>query len=557
MPFAYELIDTPAGSGARRAHTKEKDPKLPTFTHPQHDAMIDTWRDLRILAAGTRPVWANADRFLMKLEQEDSADFYRRAKMASVFNGFRRVIRASTGMVMAKPVQLGDTVTDEFRAAAENIDGEGTHLDIFTRKLLNDGLTVGMGGILVDWPGVADPEQLSHADEMEAGLRPYFCQVLAENILMWRYSKVQGGNVMTLLVLQEPREEEVGDFGVGVTTYYRVFRRAITVTSTAHGIIERRATDEVTWELWKWDEQQKKPVLSEAARVLRGAKRIPFSPLVIGDEAGSMSAEPPLQDLADVNVNHYQVATDRAWVMHLACIPVPVRKGHVPKLNAAGDVVEQSIGPNMVVDVDKEGDFYWRSPDATAFGPTKDELEALERRMGALGLSFLFPESRAQETAAAKRLDKTAENASLSSVVRATRDCLENAMDLFDEYLGLEQASGEAGDDDASSLTLNTDFEQLAMDAGVATLLSDMEAKGQLTLDTLLEQLVAGKILPEDFDVEHETEQLAQKAADMARQMMKLVPGGNNAPPDGAPDSPYAKPKPGDKGAPPVKDKAA
>lgn len=522
MPFAYETTDTPTG---RKRAQKEKDATLPNFTHPLHDAMADTWRDLRVLAAGTRAVWGNASRFMMQHPREEDETFRRRARMAAVYNGYRRVIKASTGMVMSRPVKLGDNASAKFRAAVENIDGQGNHLDVFTRRLLTDGLTIGVGGILVDWAVVSAADELSDADEQTLGLRAYWVHVLGENVLNWRFAKINGATILTMLVLKEVREEEDDSFGVAEATYYRVFRRPVLLSSTDVGIITKSASDVVTWELWKWDAQAEKPAPHSGPFPLRGAKRIPFSPFVNGDSPGTLESEPPLQDLADMNINHYQVSTDRAWVMHLACVPVPVRKGHRPQHNAAGDLVEQMIGPTALMDVSENGDFFWRSPDGTAFEPTGKELEAIERRMGALGLAFLFPENKAQETAAAKRIDRVAENATLGSIVRALRDCLEGAALIHAEYEREEP----------TTLAPNTDFEEQMMDQGLAKLLSEMEAQGQLTITTLLETLKAGKLLSDDFDVEDEVEELAQRAKAMAGEMLPAAEV-----PDGDPESPYA-----------------
>jgi hypothetical protein len=80
--------------------------------------------------------------------------------------------------------------------------------------------------------------------------------------------------------------------------------------------------------------------------------------------------------------------------------------------------------------------------------PSNKSLEKVEQQMGAAGLAFLAPDTRAAETAEAKRIDEKAQNASLRSVARAVQDCLESAFGFAGQYI--KQPAG--------SVTINADF---------------------------------------------------------------------------------------------------
>src|SRR6185436_2923447 len=65
---------------------------------------------------------------------------------------------------------------------------------------------------------------------------------------------------------------------------------------------------------------------------------------------------------------------------------------------------------------------YWLSPDISVLEPAMKSLQNNEAAQGAAGLSFLAPETRAAETAVAKRIDASAQNATLATVGRRGQD---------------------------------------------------------------------------------------------------------------------------------------
>lgn len=483
----------------------EKDYDSPTATHPAVDRMADAWLTCRDTASGTRAVKANPRRYLPRHESEADADWKARVAGAELYNGFRRTVAAMTGLATQRPVAPTKESPASFGEVDwKNIDGAGADGATFARKLFADAMITGLAGILVDAPEVADPSQLSAADEQERQLRPYWIQIGAEDVISWRTVKVDGKLVLVQLVVRERVEAPVGAFGVTIVTRYRVFRRAVSTTVDETGATVPRVADGVEWELWQEGERGKVERLRSGE--LRGPVEIPFSPFVAGNDPAFMESEPPLLDLADVNLAHYRVSADRRWLMHIGCVPVPVRVGYRPQIEGQ----TMPFGPNILQDIPQGGDFFWAEIAGGAFAPTKDELDALERRMGSLGLAFLASETRGAETAEAKRIDSQAQNATLASVVTAFKACLDRAGVYHAQYQRL---------DTPPTFDVNTDFERQLMETGLAQLFSDMEAKGQLSLDTLFVLLKRGNLLPHDFDGETEQERVVAKGRALLAEM--------------------------------------
>ena len=80
-------------------------------------------------------------------------------------------------------------VAGALRVFAEAVDLLGTSLYTFSKNIVSEVLTVGRAGTLVDWEG-------------EGEQRGYAVRYAAEQILNWRVSRVNGRNLVTLVVLR-------------------------------------------------------------------------------------------------------------------------------------------------------------------------------------------------------------------------------------------------------------------------------------------------------------------------------------------------------------------
>ncbi|MHB1065666.1 MAG: DUF4055 domain-containing protein, partial [Georgenia sp.] len=403
-------------------------PATPSATYSKR---LPQWTRLRTLFRGTDAVHEAGDTLLFRFAGESDADFKRRKEQTAFDNYFRRTVRALVGLIFRRPPTLGKDVSAVIVGQAEDIDGAGTALNVLARMLATDGMITGLGGILVDYPTVADPDGVSLAVEQAAGLRPYWVRYRAEDVLVARVGRVGNRTVYTLLVLRETVEEQVGLFGVAEITRYRVFRHT--------------AETGVTFELWEEregvDEKGKTATLTvmtqEPRPVLVAGKRpisaIPFAPLVAGEteDAGlQFDCDPPLLDLADLNLDHYRVKADRRNVMTMACTVTPYRIGYEGDANII-------LGPSVSIDIPSpEGKVGLLELTGTAFVPTERELDMIVRAMAALALAMLDATGTQPETAEAKRIDSAAQNASLATVAQALQDCLERALGFHAEYLG-------------------------------------------------------------------------------------------------------------------------
>ena len=92
-------------------------------------------------------------------------------------------------MILRKPIQLEpkeeDGEVDEYwKNWIKDVDGYGTDIDAFARRLVLNSLLLGHSAVLVDFPSTEPAPNLQV--ERQLGLRPYFLEVRADQILGWR-----------------------------------------------------------------------------------------------------------------------------------------------------------------------------------------------------------------------------------------------------------------------------------------------------------------------------------------------------------------------------------
>jgi len=134
-----------------------------------------------------------------------------------------------------------------------------------------------------------------------------------------------------------------------------------------------------------------------------------------------------------------------------------------------------------------------------ALGQTRQQLLDFKGDMAVLGLGMLQHETRAAETAEAKRMDKSEQDSVLATAARSMQDAVEVAMGFHAEMLKLPTGG---------SIALNQDFEKLSLDATQIAAYSALVLAGQISLETFWIIMQEGGALHDGFDAEVEITQI-------------------------------------------------
>lgn len=453
----------------------------------------------RDLADGNERVKERGLVYLPKNPGETPSNYSVRLARSVFYNVFGRTIEGLTGLVFAKDPRLspdvpvlirGDEETD-VEGHWENIDLEGTHGDVFCRSLLQDALTAGHNAILVEFPATGGVQD--HADEQHA-IRPYWVPIKKDDIVSWRTMNINGRLVLTQLVLKECSMVEDGEYGEKEQTRYRVFRND-------NGVVSYRLLEV----------QENKQVVQIAAGLYPTQVEIPIAEVVTSGRRSLFVSQPPLIDLAYLNIEHYQEYSDLRTAMHMTCVPILHLAG-VNATNEDGTPSTVEVGPHSAVkSADYNAKVEYVSHGGGSLELCRTACEDLKSDMGTLGLSMLAPQKRAAETAESKRIDKQGSDSALGVTARGLQDAVERALGFHARYL--KQPSG-------GSIVINRNFDEPVMDAATMAAYADLADKIGLPLKMVLEALQRGGRIPESVDIEALVDEMdANKAAsDAARQ---------------------------------------
>jgi hypothetical protein len=425
----------------------------PDFQTAAYQQMSPTWTLVGDVSGGTSRIQACGETYLPKEPAEKPDAYQRRLKRSRFFNVYSRTRNALVGMVFKSDPQLDEDVPDNIKQHLENVDLAGTHIDVFAKNLFTDAFE-GHAFILVDMQP-ALPAGSTLADERAANRRPFWVKYRACQAVNWRTEVINGETVLTQITFEENSHIPAGEFGETAVTKYRVFR-------LVDGV--------VTWSLYrKVTEQGKEEIILDPVTPNTGTvsvKRIPVA-VVYGNRKGLLVSEPPLLDLAHLNIDHYQQNSDYRAQLH-ALIPILVRKGVPEELQE-----KLIVGPGTIADVPTDGELKYISHDGKAIEATRQAITDLEQRMGALGLAMLTAKDETNtKTATEIRSNDIQQTSDLATMARSLQDALELALQFHAEYLGLESGG---------SIKLGVAESDLVLDGSMLGALSNALSKLQIS----------------------------------------------------------------------------
>lgn len=402
---------------------------------------------VRDLAGGTARLRQCRGTYLPMEPGEHIKAYDVRLARSLLFNTFVKVREGLIGMALKKNPDLNppdeDPVPTTIQNHWEDIDLAGNHGDIFIKELFRDVIGEGHAHILVDMQPPL-PFGATRADEIASGRRPYWVKYKKDEAINWKSDRIDGETVLTQITLRECATKPDGQYGEKEITRYRVLTLPLIAGATpGRGAIY----GPMQWEVFEEQEVDGKKVEIRVAGDTTDLKRIPVV-TVYSRRLGFMESEPPLLDLAYLNIGHWQQWSDLNAIQR-ALVPILHIKGEVMGGNLTdgpittdGAQQAQKItpGPGTTVITDKDGDVKYVGADPSATDAMREALIDLEQRMSAVGLSVISPkpeQASAAPTATEKVLDQGERMSELASWLRNLKDGIEACFKIHARYLGL------------------------------------------------------------------------------------------------------------------------
>ncbi|WP_353265817.1 DUF4055 domain-containing protein [Gemmatimonas sp.] len=488
--------------------TKRDDARLDS-PHEAYTRMQRRRQKCRDLMEGTEAIRRNAADYLPRLEGESEDAWAARVQLGALYNAFARTVKASVGMIAVHDPVLGDQMPTELVALADDVDDAGTALAVFTSQLAERGIIDGHAGIFVDMPDTGG-NRTDVATAQALGLRPYWILVNADDEWLPFFEVIGGKKTLTLLIRRVRKTVRHGEFGLRAAVDWWVY------TLTDSGVQFTR---------YEQDEMRVAPQRAEAFAsgpgTMRNMTRIPYARFVPNGEPTDVETIPPLEPLADLNIEHHQTKNGILSLQQQAMIPTPVRIG-ASRDQTTNEYPPLIFGPKCVIEAPYiqgvNQPVYYLTPDVTVLDPAEKRLKETELAMEVMGSAFLASQSRAQETAAAKKLNAKAQNATLARMARALGDCLANAMAISGEFLNVA----------SDKVTVPTNFEDVALEPAEMVAYVQAVRDAGLPVRILLNAWQEGGRIPADIDLDALADEMDTNMA--ADEMQRRLESALNAP---------------------------
>ena len=433
------------------------------------------WGRMQAVTNGTDFIRYYAPTYLPK-EPREPDDAYKTRVQRSVLSPYTvRLIDNAAGLILRRPIKIdGDEI---WTIWSENVDGLGSSLNEYARRALVSALCYGHSGILVDFP--PDPGVNTLFEERQLGRRPYFNHIDAFQIWGWRQESAIPNSPLTQIRLHEFGTIPEGRFGqirverirVIEPDRYEVYQRNGEVYGSSSGADNGEIGLVETGEL--------------------PFNQIPFVPIYT-NRTGMLTSYPPLIDIANINITHYQRQADLIHALHIAAMPILVLEGW----DDADD--STAVGVNYGLITTPGNQVYYVNADSGAFQAQQDELKELEMQMSTLGISKLLGQKYVGESADAKRIDQAQANSVLSIISMELESSLQQAYYFAARYLGIEPPR----------ITLDRDFDFYKMLGQDVSVIGQLRAEGALSNETYLDILKSGEIIPDRVDLTAELEKI-------------------------------------------------
>lgn len=421
-------------------------------------AMMSDWGVMAAVTRGTNYIRDLSETYLPQEPREDDDAYTTRVNRSVLSPYTSRLIETAAGAILRKPIHVeGDPYWLEL---IQNIDGLGSSINEYARRSLVSSLTYGHSAILVDYPAAMGARNL--AEERALGRRPYFVHVDAPQIWGWR--KEAGTNRLLQVRIHDYDVRPLNEFGEEQVEQMRViYPGRYDLYTLGQEVVEFTESGDYS------------------------LPEIPLVP-IYSNRRGLLISQPPLLDIANLNITHYQRQADLIHALHIAAMPTLVLEGWDDTTGSA------TMGVNYAIAMQPGNKAYYVQADATSFDAQMSELESLASQMSTLGVTKLFGQKFVAESAEAKRIDQAQSNSVLSIISQELESALNQAFAFAAQYVGLEPPE----------ITIDRDFDYYRLIGQDVAVLAQLADTGKISNAMLLEVLRRGEILPDNINIEEE-----------------------------------------------------
>lgn len=446
-------------------------PNRPDTRNSAYNRMWPAWQLVSDCYGGTRAIRAKSKKYLPQFPAEKDHQYQARLMRSVFYNAFARTVEGLAGLAFRKPPRLGEDVPQELVGMLERADDAGQNWVVALKQALTSAIRDGHTLLFVDYPVL--PQKTETAADAR-GRKPYLIHYEAAQLLNWRWSTGNGQKVLDRVTIQECVT------GANPENEFEDIEK-----------VRFRVIYPDGWELFELGENNSL-VTIDGGETTIGV--IPIVP-IYGKRIGDFESLPPLEDLAHLNLLHYQTQSDQMELTHSTCVPVWAAIGRTNTKEGL------ELSGKKLVDIPIGGDLKVVEVAGSSLDFIEKKLDAFRRDMAELGLSMLA--KKPTNTATERLIDSAQESSELATMVQSCADGFESVLGWMAKYAQLG--------DNGGSVNFAPDA-VMPLDPQKITAYSGMVAAGQISIDTLWTILQRAGELPDEFNPEAERKLLKNQA---------------------------------------------
>ncbi|MDO9777167.1 DUF4055 domain-containing protein, partial [Glaesserella parasuis] len=254
------------------------------------------------LLGGTKTMRQAGKKYLYQFSLEEEEAYKNRLNRSTLYPALSETLYQMTGRVFFEPITTNNVHDKLKQDILPDVDLEGNNVDVFSSRWFNAGLTYGVAWCLVDYTRTENVRTI--ADEKAVNARPYFILIKPKNVLGFKTDKIKGKRQITQFRYMEDVAVDDGEFGTKIEKIIYVYEI---------GRMRKYKKADGQWTLI--DDVQ----LLAQNRPLEIVPVVPF----ITKESGVLAlGEPPLLELAYLNIKHWQSQSDQDNILNTARVPL-------------------------------------------------------------------------------------------------------------------------------------------------------------------------------------------------------------------------------------------
>ena len=452
----------------------------PSTSSLAYRRMVPTWDRVETLLAGTEAMRAAGEKYLPKYEHERQAAYDARLQGAVLFNAAEQTLDSWVGRPFSDPVTTSEDMPEELTSILDDVDLEGNDVTTFCRDWFREGLAKAVAHVLVDMP-VVDREGRTAADDLRDDVRPYWSFIKPECLIAASVTMVDSREVLTHARIREQEVERDG-FSERVVCKIRELNLLVDPESGEFRVFVT-VWRQVKGNKWEVESGPAKMDINQIPLVTFYANRKDF-----------MTGKPPVSDLVDLNIAHWQSSSDQRNILTVARFPILAGSG----IREEESKVE--IGPRkMLWASDPAAKFYYVEHSGASIASGRQDILDLEEKMASYGADFLRKRP-GNVTATARALDAAEATSPLQDSATRFQDAMNQALAITAKWMGVEEYG---------SLIVSTDFGPEEITQSDLSELGAARRGRDLSREAYLAELKRRGALMDDFDPEENEKQLA------------------------------------------------